>query len=243
MFGRILEISRKDRDKYVVNISIVNGWVLSKEVYDSDLQSLVDSINEVRGLNQIMKLFNCDEKQAIQLRKNWGEDGTRPDNDCKDCKFKRIECYKCRFVCQSPLEQAMFLEFRKRGIDVILQRRIRKDGTYYDYPKKVDGNTILTVPDFFIENEKAKVCIYADGATYHYSNENQGIRDRTIDIALQNLGYKVVRYLGSQIRNDVEKVVDSVMMAVEGQTINETLEITNENSVQNPFKPKGYCDF
>ena len=105
----------------------------------------------------------------------------------------------------------MFREFRKRGIDVILQRRIRKDGSFYDAPKEVEKDTILTIPDFYIESEKAKLCVYADGGTYHYTNENQGIRDRGIDIALQNLGYKVLRYTGTQIRGKVSSVIDSVM--------------------------------
>lgn len=105
----------------------------------------------------------------------------------------------------------MFLEFKRRDIDVTLQKRISKDGTSYDYPEKIDKETILTIPDFYIENEKNKVCIYADGKTYHYNNEYQGIRDRSIDIALQNLGYKVLRYTGSQIRDNVKAVVDNVI--------------------------------
>jgi len=42
-------------------------------------------------------------------------------------------------------------------------------------------------------------------------SEYQGIRDRSIDIALQNLGYKVLRYTGSQIRDNIKAVVDNVI--------------------------------
>ena len=234
MRRKIIEIARIDSDRYEIKVDMSNGWYLANVVYDNELQSLTDSINEVRGLNQIMTLFNCDEKQALKLRRCWGEDGTSPDSDCKDCKFKRKDCYKCQFVCESPLERAMFLEFRRRGIDIVLQRRIRKDGSFYDYPEEVDVETILTVPDFYIEGKQNKVCIYADGKTYHYNNENQGIRDRTIDIALQNLGYKVVRFLGTQIRSNVKEVVDSVIQAVEGKSeICDSVEIMNNNV--------GYC--
>ena len=247
--SKILDISRIDGHKYNVRLSL-NTWSLSKEVTDMELQQLADSISEVRGLSQIMDLFKCTEEQAYKLRSCWGEDGTRPDSDCKECQFKRKECFKCQFICMSPLEKAMFLEFRKRGIDVVLQRRIRKDGTYYDYPEDIDKETILTIPDFYIEGNLNKVCVYADGVSYHYKNESKIIKDRTIDINLQNLGYKVVRYLGEQIRNNLDDVIDSVMRSVNETTYSEGKHETAPENVgfcircgrQIPFDcDKPYC--
>ena len=207
---RLLDIELLDRGKYIVKISLGN-WSLQQEVSDLDLQRLSEKINQARGLSDIMAKFSCTESEANVIRNQWGDGNTRGSSECMDCSLKGIECYKCQFVCQSPLERSMFREFRKRGIDVILQRRIRKDGSFYDAPKEVEKDTILTIPDFYIESEKAKLCVYADGGTYHYTNENQGIRDRGIDIALQNLGYKVLRYTGTQIRGKVSSVIDSVM--------------------------------
>lgn len=247
--NKILDISRIDGNNYRISLSLDN-WNLSKVVTDRELQQLVDSINRVRGLSQIMDLFKCTEKQANKLRSCWGEDGTRPDSDCKDCQFKRKECFKCQFVCMSPLERAMFLGFRKRGIDVVLQRRIRKDGTYYDYPEDIDKETILTIPDFYIEGKHNKVCVYADGVSYHYKDESKIIKDRTIDIDLQNLGYKVVRYLGEQIRNNLDDVIDSVMRSVNETTYSEDKHVTTPENVgfcircgkQIPFDlDKPYC--
>ena len=57
-------------------------------------------------------------------------------------------------------------------------------------------DNILTIPDFYIETEKSKMCIYADGHTYHERTENQALRDRNIDRELQKIGYKVLRYTG-----------------------------------------------
>lgn len=230
---KILDISREGGDKYVVSFSL-DSWTVSKQVSDNDLRGLIDSINEARGLNSIIKLFKCSEEQAYKLRSAWGEDGTRPEADCKECQFKRKECFKCQFVCESPLEKTMFLAFKKRGIDVVLQRRIRKDGTYYDYPEDVDKETILTIPDFYLENKNNKVCIYADGKTYHYKYENQVIRDRTIDRELQNLGYKVIRYLGEEIQNDLDNVIDSVM-----KSVNESSAIEEQQPSQDGIK--GFC--
>lgn len=214
-----MEIERREKDKFEISFLISNEWYLKHEVDDYGLQQLVDKINEVRGVSSVMNLFNCSEKQAEQLLVAWGEKPPyagpfRLDYGCEKCQFKRKECFKCAFICQSPLERSMFIEFRRRDIDPVLQRRIRKDGTMYDYPEDVDPATILTIPDFYLEGEKGKVCIYADGKTYHYNNENQGIRDRSIDIALQNLGFKVLRYTGSQIRDNVAAVIDGILASI-----------------------------
>ena len=214
-----MEIERKEKDKYEISFLISNEWYLKHEVDDYGLQQLVEKINTVRGVTSVMNLFNCSEKQATQLLVTWGEIpgggfGGRLNLGCDKCQFKRKECFKCAFICQSPLERSMLLEFRRRAIDPVLQRRIRKDGTMYDYPEDVDSATILTIPDFYLEGDKEKVCIYADGGTYHYNNENQGIRDRSIDIALQNLGFKVLRYTGSQIRDNVAAVIDGIMASI-----------------------------
>ncbi|MCI7606689.1 MAG: endonuclease domain-containing protein [Spirochaetales bacterium] len=210
---RILDIDPTKDGKYSVNISI-GDWCLQRIVTDSDLQLLSDEINEARGLSGIMATFSCSEDEANRIRRHWGFPGFKGSSDCQNCQLKGVECYKCLFVCQSPLEQDMFKEFRRRGIEVVLQRRIRKDGTYYDAPEEVDKETILTIPDFYIESGESKLCIYADGKTYHYTNEDQGVRDRSIDIALQNLGYKVLRYTGTQIRGNVSSVIDSVMKSI-----------------------------
>ena len=207
---RVLDIEPLDTGTYVVKISLGN-WSLQKEVSDSDLQILSEEISRARGLSDIMAKFSCTESEANKIRNQWGYGNVRGNIDCKDCQLKGVECYKCLFVCQSPLEQSMFREFSKRGIDVILQRRIRKDGSFYDAPKEVEKETILTIPDFYIQSGDSRLCIYADGGTYHYKNEYQGIRDRSIDIALQNLGYKVLRYTGTQIREKLSFVIDSVM--------------------------------
>ena len=205
------KIEQKDNGKYLLILSAGN-WNITRELSDNELKDFADTINEARGISQIISIFNCTAEQAEKLRDAWGEGKiNRSHQACRNCDFKRKDCFRCQFVCQSPLEEAMFLEFKRRDIYVTLQKRISKDGTSYDYPEKIDKETILTIPDFYIENEKNKVCIYADGKTYHYNNEYQGIRDRSIDIALQNLGYKVLRYTGSQIRDNVKAVVDNVI--------------------------------
>lgn len=104
----------------------------------------------------------------------------------------------------------MLLELHKNGLSTILQRRINKDGSYYDAPQEVDSDNILTIPDFFIEKGDVRICIYADGHTYHERTESQAQRDRNIDRELQRLGFVVLRYTGNEIRNDCQKVIDNI---------------------------------
>ena len=113
----------------------------------------------------------------------------------------------------------MLLELHKNGLTSILQRRINKDGSYYDAPKEVDSENILTIPDFYIEKGDVRICIYADGHTYHERTESQAQRDRNIDRELQRLGYKVLRYTGNEIRKSCDKVIENIK---ENLTIQET---------------------
>ena len=211
--AKVIDIQPREEGFYTITISL-GAWNLSKTITELELDKLEESIAEAKGISKIKEMFSCSSKEATKIRNAWGYDKHLGNVECRKCDLKGIECYKCLFVCQSPLEQSMFREFRKRKIDVVLQRRIRKDGSYYDAPIEVEKDTILTIPDFYLESNGTKLCIYADGRTYHYNNENQGIRDRSIDIALQNLGYKVLRYTGSQIRENVESIIDNVIASL-----------------------------
>jgi len=74
------------------------------------------------------------------------------------------------------------------------------------YEIYTDG-TLLTVTDFYIES--GKIAIYCDGFKYHYNKESV-IKDRNQDRALQFLGYKVLRYTGSEIVGNLDKCVREI---------------------------------
>lgn len=93
----------------------------------------------------------------------------------------------------------------------VMQRRINKDGTYYDFPKSIDFDNLLTIPDFYIEKNDIKLCVYADGHTYHERTEKQALRDRNIDRELQRIGFTVLRYTGQEICKNCELVVENIM--------------------------------
>jgi very-short-patch-repair endonuclease len=68
----------------------------------------------------------------------------------------------------------------------------------------------MTIPDFYIEIGNKKICIYADGHTYHERTEEQALRDRNIDRELQNLGFIVLRFTGKEIRERMENVIETI---------------------------------
>lgn len=149
----------------------------------------------------------------MKIKKFW--DNRNNWSLCKECKFKWKECYNCVVKCESPLERDLFLALKKVGIHPVLQRRINKDGTFYEFPEKIDFDNILTIPNVYLENEGLKICIYADGHTYHERTENQALRDRNIDRELQRLGFKVLRYTGNEIRKNVSLVVENIKANLE----------------------------
>ena len=92
--------------------------------------------------------------------------------------------------------------------------RINKDNTISHFPEQVDPSKILTIPDFYVETEDKKICIYTDGHTYHERTEYQAVRDRSIDRELQNLGYIVLRYTTSEINQKIDETVENIKKAM-----------------------------
>lgn len=201
-----IELIGKDEFKLTLKL---DNWELSKIVTESALTELQNEINNATGLTKISETFNCDGNDARRIKDFWD---TRTNwQRCRECKLKWKECFDCVIKCESPLERDLLLELRKKSIVTVMQRRINKDGTHYDFPKSIDFDNILTIPDFYIEKNDIKLCVYADGHTYHERTEKQALRDRNIDRELQRIGFTVLRYTGQEIRKNCELVVENIM--------------------------------
>lgn len=202
-----IKIELINKDEYRISISIEN-WQLSKLVSQNALKELQEHINEVTGLSKIAEVFQCSNEESRKINNFWEMMINR--NTCNKCDFKLKECYNCVIKCESPLERELHLELCRQNFRPVLQRRINKDGSFYDFPENIDAKNILTLPDFYIEEGEIKLCIYADGHTYHERTEYQAQRDRNIDRELQRLGFKVLRFTGSEIRKDKSLVIKSI---------------------------------
>lgn len=203
-----IKISLVNKDEYKISISL-DGWELNRIVSSKAIADLQKEINEATGITKIIEVFQCSGEEARRIRDFWEMKNIK--YWCtKDCSFKWKECYACAIMCQSPLERDLLLELRKNDFNPILQRRINKDGSFYEFPKELDFDNILTIPDFYIETPQTKLCIFADGHSFHERTQHQALRDRNIDRELQRIGYKVLRYTGLEIRNDCSQVVENI---------------------------------
>lgn len=65
--------------------------------------------------------------------------------------------------------------------------------------------------DFFIEAPGVKLGVEIDGHDFHERTKEQARRDKERDRALVAAGFTVLRFTGSEIYNDVDKVVSEVL--------------------------------
>jgi len=181
-------------------------WNLQSSVSKYYLIKLRDQINELVGFQELADTLECSIEDAEKIAKFHRTNKKK----CGACQLKMKACHECVIICQSPLEQDMLISLKLNELEPKLQLRINKDGKSYPHTEPVDKDNILTLPDFYLENENTKLCIYADGHTYHERTEYQAKRDRSIDRELQSLGYKVLRFTGKEIRTELEKVIADV---------------------------------
>lgn len=194
---------------YKVIFPLSNDTQITKTLSENEMNTLLDDITNVLGYKPIMEKFSCTLKDAKDIKHKLDK-----NSDCRDCDLKMKECYRCCKVCESPLEQDLLKALTRNNIDVELQLRINKDNTISHFPEPVDPKKILTLPDFYLETPEKKICIYTDGHSYHERTEYQAVRDRSIDRELQNLGYAVLRYTTSEIRQKLDDVVKNIKKAM-----------------------------
>ncbi|MHC9540478.1 MAG: endonuclease domain-containing protein [Vulcanimicrobiota bacterium] len=99
----------------------------------------------------------------------------------------------------SKIEETLGEAMSKNNIVFQKQQEIYREGK------------LLTVLDFYIEH--GRIAIYCDGFQYHYDKETV-IKDRQQDRILQLLGYKVLRYTGSEIVGDIERCVSEIQQFI-----------------------------
>jgi hypothetical protein len=200
---------------YTISIKL-GGWDLQSDFREQHIISLRDRINELLGFQEIADTFHCSIEDAEKISKYHND----RRNSCDECQLKMKACHECVIICQSPLEQDMLISLKLNELEPQLQLRINKDGKSYPYTEPVDKDNILTLPDFYLETENTKLCIYADGHTYHERTEYQAKRDRSIDRELQSLGYKVLRFTGKEIRTELDKVIEDIKKHLKEPIIN-----------------------
>jgi very-short-patch-repair endonuclease len=206
------KVEKKDnlkQDDFKIELQL-ERWTISQKIKKRDLIEIRDNINTLLGLTEISQKFGVTIEESEKITKFHETNKVK----CKECEFNNILCDKCVLICQSPLERDLMIELKKNNIEAILQMRINKDGTIDQYPTPVDKDRILTIPDFYVEENGSKYAIYTDGYTYHGKTEYQFSRDRSIDRKIQLLGFKVLRYPGDEVRNNLKQIVEQIKQAI-----------------------------
>ena len=87
-------------------------------------------------------------------------------------------------------------------IEIQLQEALSECNIEYEKHKPIIGQ-----PDIFI---KPNICIFADGKYWHTLPGRQGY-DMIVNNELRDLGYEVIRFWGSDIRNNVGSCLEKIM--------------------------------
>jgi len=187
------------------------NWLLAHECSIDELKKFRDEIDDLLVNLSIAEELGISSEHAAQLQKSY-----KKDELCKACDYQGTKrCIPCLFEIESPLERKLFLALSKSKIYFKMQYGIGHDGQWkyvknrsYTDPEN-NFIEVLTIADFYIEKRDTKLCIYTDGHTYHRS-EKQVQKDRKIDRKLQELGYKVLRFTGKDVNENIDKVIEDI---------------------------------
>lgn len=187
-------------------------WELTYQCSKEELLRFKKDIEELITNTSIAETLNVTEEQEKKLEKYY-----KTDSLCNGCKHKLTNhCVTCVFILQSPLERKMFVALNNAYMSFTPQYPIdikgKRSFTYSDQLPNapVNKKNVLTTPDFFFEKGERKLCVYADGESYHKGNPEQHAKDKIINKKLQDFGYTVLRYTGKQINENMDNIIKEI---------------------------------
>lgn len=169
----------------------------------------IDDLIDATTTNEILNI-TIDQAKVV-------DEHHKTDPLCATCAYKMTgHCVTCLIEIESPLERKLFLELKKNNIHFQMQyalnwhgENISTKGKTYKDPLN-NFKEVLTIADFYINRGNTTLCVYTDGHTYHERTPEQAQRDRNIDRKLQELGFKVLRYTGKEVNEDISKITDEI---------------------------------
>lgn len=199
---RIILPDRNTKEQYLVVLKTKKGEI-ETIFHPSEIGKAYEEIKVALGITHSHSLTEDQIDQIVSFQNQ------NPDL-CFSCQFRMKECERCFFVCESPLERTLFLSLKKADLDPKLQVWIAKNGKMYPRTSNFSPRDCLTRPDFYFENEDHKLCIYTDGFTYHNNTEEKVSKDQFINRELQKFGYKIMRFPGKDIRENIPSVISQI---------------------------------
>ncbi len=98
---------------------------------------------------------------------------------------------------------------KNTSIEIMLQKELSKRGIKYETHFPVCG---ICQPDIVFPNKK--IAVFADGDYWHAKEFKEGLvwrRDRKQERVLEDDGWRVLRFWGHELRENVEKCVDMIL--------------------------------
>ena len=212
-FSRIARDEEYEMTEYLISIfEKGKRWHKSIVCNLADLEKFRDEISKVIDLTSTAEKLNIAQDKAKILDKHYANDAL-----CLNCKYRySSHCKTCVFELHSPLERKLYLALTNEYIKFSVQYPLNWNGEHIFIEGKSYHNPtnnfkeVLTVADFFLDKKGIKLCVYTDGHTFHEKTEEQAQHDKRIDRKLQKLGYKVLRYTGKDVNEDVEAIVREI---------------------------------
>ncbi|MCL1943571.1 MAG: endonuclease domain-containing protein [Candidatus Azobacteroides sp.] len=206
-------LSHKEIVKYLFALEEKGQkWVQTFVCDRDDLLRFRDEINKLVEMTTTGDVLGLTEDKAKIVDEHY-----KSDPICLSCDRKLTNnCKECLFVLQSPLERQLYLALLKTHMSFKTQYPLDWYGQYVSIEgrnynnKQYNFKEILTVVDFYIERGSTRLCVYTDGHTYHERTEEQAQHDRNIDRKLQELGFKVLRYTGKDIKENIDKIITDI---------------------------------
>lgn len=126
--------------------------------------------------------------------------------------FKKFENTNPRRIygCDSPIELFLLQGLYIKNLHPIIQTSIFKSGkivsNYFEMQKDeiwIGQENLITEVDFYFEDKK--IAIFCDGKEFHDEE-----KDKKINLALEKIGVRALRYSGKQITENLEEVLSDI---------------------------------
>lgn len=137
--------------------------------------------------------------QSIRSKKMWA-DPIFKDNQIKIIK----EVHNRPDVIKNHARAYAHRPHKNTDIEIILEKLINSLNIKYESQKY----TQFGVPDFFVQ---PNICIFADG-NYDHTRPNKIEKDKKQTQNLENIGYIVYRFWGSDIKKHPEKILNELKL-------------------------------
>jgi len=171
-----------------------------------------DSIGFLWGMYFLSPIFDKKEVRIPEMKSYSRLINANYRKFKTDLYFKRFDNVTPRRIwgCDSPIELFLLQGLHIRNIHPEVQMCFYKNGVIFpNYFKMqeqeywLSQDKLITSSDFYIPEKK--IAIFCDGKEFH--NEE---KDKKITESLKTLGIKVLRFQGSEINNEIEKVLDKI---------------------------------